>query len=1205
MRRLVAALLLCALLSGPALAFQEAPAGTNNNSMVTDPAAEPQSFAAGVRPQVYPAARLATLFPAAVQISFAVAVVPDPLVPRYRRPYDLEVVALELGMLQDGYVLDRFYLPWNDDLRNDERPAEPVATNTPPLQQALLQQAPMKSRYGLMIFRCDGWRVRDELHPTNSKGPTGGGSACNAPVNESSTRGARIRALYIVTDTATKGIEGEALLCAVERINSQLPGAPNGATPRQLLPHCWPWSPNPAAESAATPSPQTALLSYPDACQSSHQSSTLLVLGPNFSGSVDSAGEAGRRLQLAFGNELPAQPVRSMCLLSSSATDSTNEAANELWSNVPFPVRYESLALDNAHKLRDIAHLLPALVGDLPPTGAAEPSPVAILAEGSTYGYGVCGYADDHDHAMTPEVRRLCLSARRLYFPANIADIRYGMQQTQQRQAQDNPLKMTLPSGHLSLNLGAENGSEYPESRQSALTSVGIQLALEQVLEQLQAHPPKIVIVVATDVRDRLFLFDELRKRLARAMLVDLESDNLISHPDFLHASRGALAIGSAELTAQGLTYGCKATGSAAQMMSTWSTDFQAILADAVSRLYVATSERSRPCDAANVKYRRPIMQVISLEGLRSLTKKDPEAAVTVTAIPGDDRPAAHRAMLASAEISAPFFCLGAAWLLVGPLILPHLRPAPAVRSRLWLTNTLVGGICLAYPITALLLTRSLHQRDHDNLICLGTLLILGVALWGLVVCIRQVRQATRTSPPANLRNIIGPVVLALAAAGFAIMPSIWYASVKDSFADHLINLDVSQLEALALDPNPGLAFLLLMALAALTLLYSCVVLATSAGIVNRNSAVLRQAPEGATNASSALSPEQAGALPPGVVTLPAAAATDGLPGTLFVSAVEPLQIPQALKPVPATPAEPPPQPPVTQEQQETNSQQPPRRELRGALNLNPLGVFLVGTLVIGAIVIPDLAWGDLRLTVFGPLASRIALLALGATSLAATVLLACSLGMARRIIAVSRYLVTARRPTSKEDPVNGWPADDVSAPRVFAPTPVVARAADGGKKAHELLWGENLNGWRKQVSEWLRDGHNDARHRMAIFTLLATELSVFRWCVLGTVLCALASIGAVYLFPIEADPLLVYNLLALVGIGAIAGLAATTFERDSLLSNLLCNRPAPRKFSTSLFVFIAVPFIALAVAVAIAQVPGVLDWSGGVLQLLGALGLH
>ena len=245
-------------------------------------------------------------------------------------------------------------------------------------------------------------------------------------------------------------------------------------------------------------------------------------------------------------------------------------------------------------------------------------------------------------------------------------------------------------------------------------------------------------------------------------------------------------------------------------------------------------------------------------------------------------------------------------------------------------------------------------------------------------------------------------------------------------------------------------------------------------------------------------------------------------------------------------------------------------------------------------------------MTVFGPLASQIALLALTATSLCATILLACSLGMARRISAVSRYLATARKQSSEghEDSIGRWPAD-VRGPRVFPPTPVVARAADGGVAAKELLWGDDLSAWRERVSEWLHHGHNDGAHRAAIFALLATEISVFRWCVLGTVLCAFGSIAAVYLFPIEADPLLLLDLLLLVGVGAVAGLAATTFERDTLLSNVLCNRQAPRKFSTPLFVFISVPFIALALAFAVAQLPGVVDWGGGILQLLAAVGLH
>ena len=125
------------------------------------------------------------------------------------------------------------------------------------------------------------------------------------------------------------------------------------------------------------------------------------------------------------------------------------------------------------------------------------------------------------------------------------------------------------------------------------------------------------------------------------------------------------------------------------------------------------------------------------------------------------------------------------------------------------------------------------------------------------------------------------------------------------------------------------------------------------------------------------------------------------------------------------------------------------------------------------------------------------------------------------------------------------------------------------------------------------------------MFLLLATEIGVYRWLVAGSVICALASVGIVYLFPIESDTLLLLNLGLLMTAGAIAGYKAATFEGDGLLSNVLCNRPRKGKLSITLFVFIAAPFLALSGAVAVTRIPGVVDWSGGVIGLLLGLGLH
>jgi len=110
---------------------------------------------------------------------------------------------------------------------------------------------------------------------------------------------------------------------------------------------------------------------------------------------------------------------------------------------------------------------------------------------------------------------------------------------------------------------------------------------------------------------------------------------------------------------------------------------------------------------------------------------------------------------------------------------------------------------------------------------------------------------------------------------------------------------------------------------------------------------------------------------------------------------------------------------------------------------------------------------------------------------------------------------------------------------------------------------------------------------------------------VITAVLCTLASVGCVYLFPIEADRLLLLNLLILAALGVASGYIATAFERDKLLCNVLCNRKPGRKFSAALFACIAVPFLVFALAIAIANIPGVVDWGGGLLELLKALGVH
>jgi hypothetical protein len=99
--------------------------------------------------------------------------------------------------------------------------------------------------------------------------------------------------------------------------------------------------------------------------------------------------------------------------------------------------------------------------------------------------------------------------------------------------------------------------------------------------------------------------------------------------------------------------------------------------------------------------------------------------------------------------------------------------------------------------------------------------------------------------------------------------------------------------------------------------------------------------------------------------------------------------------------------------------------------------------------------------------------------------------------------------------------------------------------------------------------------------------------------------VGIVFFYPIEADTLLILNLLILALAGLLCGYLAVVFERDGVLSNVVCNRPQKAEISVGLFSFIASPFVALAVAIALVEIPGVVDWAGGLFAMVRTLGIH
>ena len=241
------------------------------------------------------------------------------------------------------------------------------------------------------------------------------------------------------------------------------------------------------------------------------------------------------------------------------------------------------------------------------------------------------------------------------------------------------------------------------------------------------------------------------------------------------------------------------------------------------------------------------------------------------------------------------------------------------------------------------------------------------------------------------------------------------------------------------------------------------------------------------------------------------------------------------------------------------------------------LGMILLIALIAVPSLVPPL--GGPRLSIFGPGASLVATLVLVITTLGASILTSVAIHSSRRIRTmaahISRCVSPAQADAGKEYP-GLWPPNDWQ-PNLFAATPVVARvSSDIVRKLNDgtRSRARDAKSWKTLVCEFLNkcEGkltHNDGPHRRAVYALLASEVSLYRWFVGGAVLCALASVCAAYLFPIEADPLLIWNLGVLIVHALLAGYVATAFERDGVLSNILCNRPKKAEFSASLFAYL------------------------------------
>lgn len=261
---------------------------------------------------------------------------------------------------------------------------------------------------------------------------------------------------------------------------------------------------------------------------SRHQVGHVPVLGPMFSGSLTSLADVARRGGFRLN------------LLSPSATVDSNARISKLIS--AGIIHYRTYATWTQ------GEQLNYLFTYLFEVHAICPGEVVILAEESSFGQGALTLDVEETEALHKKCSNRKIP-RRMQFSQNIAAIRAEHAQVDAKHQGDIDLSLT-PKRYLELDMkNVEASPDLPPVYQPALTSRSDDLALQQLMDTLATRTkPKAVLIVATDVRDRLFMLGVLRTALPATLPAVLEGDHLLAHPDYRSANRGTVMVRNGQM---------------------------------------------------------------------------------------------------------------------------------------------------------------------------------------------------------------------------------------------------------------------------------------------------------------------------------------------------------------------------------------------------------------------------------------------------------------------------------------------------------------------------------------------------------------------------------------------------------------------------------------------------------------------------------
>lgn len=441
-------------------------------------------------------------------LNFLIMTVPDPVDSGLPHVFDRYMASLQAAVQTQPYFLSSFELPWKDCLlkkgekdSKDGASGEPGNQNENSDEDKTQQQACKERRFakepGFLLLSNPTQRDRIDL-----------------------------LLVYLIGETPTNGIQKQALKSALREVARYCRWWKEGEDQLHFSDDAWPHSPT---------------------CEENGQ---IRILGPSYSGSAQS-------LDLVLSSWIediyPVKPNVKIVSGSATAIDIERDFHNTIQqvSDTGQPNQSKPRFTFSSMELPDSVSIPKFLVYLRGIQRCGSRVKVALLVEGGTV-YG--NQAKDEQKAGSGEgindgVCDVHIEQTALPYPLHISQLRAVSEKLRQTQ-QETSTRPPVSSGTLPLAESLEDaGTRRDISTFSPADAVTAEQVMGNLLSTISREGYHYVGILATDVRDTMFLAQEVHEHVPATILFAFNPDLLYLHPEINQSLRGMLIISSYPLT--------------------------------------------------------------------------------------------------------------------------------------------------------------------------------------------------------------------------------------------------------------------------------------------------------------------------------------------------------------------------------------------------------------------------------------------------------------------------------------------------------------------------------------------------------------------------------------------------------------------------------------------------------------------------------